>query len=168
MTEQKSQSKAGGLFLTGIGFAVILVGAVFVWLLWSSYSQVQEMKSWTETPCEVTVSDYNMKSAEFISEEFSWNLGYKYTVGGEVYTSKRYRSRGGKWTSALDRIDAMIEQYPVGMKTVCYVNPQNPKVAILKFDSQASLYIIWFPMLFVVGGIGIMWGAVKGMKLIPC
>lgn len=166
MTEQKS--KAGGFYLMGIGFAIAAVGAVFVWLMWSSYAQVQETKSWEEMPCEITVSDINTRSAEHISMEYSWKVEYKFTVEGKVLTSKFHTPRGIKWTSDQGRIKAMIDAYPVGKKTVCYVNLDNTKQVILEHDSQAALYSIWFPMLFVVGGLGIMWSAIRGMKLIPC
>jgi hypothetical protein len=37
---------------------------------------------------------------------------------------------------------------------VCFVNPADPSFAILEKDSKAVIYTIWFPGLFVVGGLG--------------
>jgi hypothetical protein len=47
------------------------------------------------------------------------------------------------------------------MQTVCYVNPSDPTIAILKHGTRAALYSIWFPLLFVVGGLGIAWTAIR-------
>jgi hypothetical protein len=41
------------------------------------------------------------------------------------------------------------------MRTTCRVDPANPDFAVLKPDSLAPGYSIWFPALFVIGGPGI-------------
>ena len=38
---------------------------------------------------------------------------------------------------------------------MAYVNPSDPDFAVLKPDTKAAGYSIWFPLLFVVGGLGI-------------
>jgi hypothetical protein len=40
------------------------------------------------------------------------------------------------------------------MPTTCRVNPHDPDFAVLKPDSLAPGYSIWFPALFVIGGLG--------------
>jgi hypothetical protein len=44
------------------------------------------------------------------------------------------------------------------------VNPAEPSFAILKTDSLAPGYSIWFPALFVVGGLGITFRAALGKR----
>jgi hypothetical protein len=41
------------------------------------------------------------------------------------------------------------------------VNPALPAEAVLEHASRAALYSIWFPLLFVVGGLGMLRGALK-------
>jgi hypothetical protein len=41
------------------------------------------------------------------------------------------------------------------MNTECFVNPKNPQLAVLKPDSLAPGYSIWFPGLFMIAGLGI-------------
>ncbi|MFP6880316.1 MAG: hypothetical protein VCA34_05170, partial [Roseibacillus sp.] len=36
-----------------------------------------------------------------------------------------------------------------------------PSFAVLKRDSKAPGYSLWFPIIFVVGGLGIILGAVR-------
>lgn len=40
--------------------------------------------------------------------------------------------------------------------TMAFVNPTEPNFAVLKPDTKAAGYSIWFPLLFVVGGLGIV------------
>ena len=42
-----------------------------------------------------------------------------------------------------------------------YVNPADVNFTMLKPDSKAAGYSIWFPMLFVIGGLGIAIRAIR-------
>ena len=56
------------------------------------------------------------------------------------------------------------------MNTECFVDPQNPQLAILKPDSLAPGYSIWFPALFMIAGLGITFNALinaRGAKQAP-
>lgn len=152
--------------MIGIGFAVALVGAVFMYIMWRSYSQVNYTRTWAKTPAVMIVSNMNIRSAEYISKEYSWNVEYTYEFGGEEYTSRFHTPRSAKWTSRKKQIQDEIDARPMNASVFCYVNPASPSQAILEHDSKAAGYSIWFPGLFVIGGVGIMWGAVRGMK--PC
>ncbi len=52
-----------------------------------------------------------------------------------------------------------IEQYAVGTETVCWLDPDLPEMVVLKKDSKAALYTIWFPFLFIVGAVGMIYSA---------
>ncbi|MGJ8654954.1 MAG: DUF3592 domain-containing protein [Akkermansiaceae bacterium] len=166
----EEKSKAGSYYLAGIGLAVALVGAVFVYLLWNSYQKASATREWTETPCLVIRSKVAVRSSEHISKEYSWNVEYLYEFGGESYSSKFHTPRRAKWSSTKESVDELIERYPADEKAVCFVNPEAPSQAILEHDSKAGGYSIWFPMLFVVGGLGITFSSLRGLKsrLIPC
>lgn len=166
----EEKSKAGSFYLAGIGLAVALVGAVFVYLLWSSYKQASETREWVETPCLVIRSKVSERSSEHISKEYSWNVEYLYEYEGKSYPSKFHTPRRAKWSSRKGDVEELIKKYPVDQKAVCFVNPEVPSQAILEHDSKAAGYSIWFPMLFVIGGLGIMLSSLRGLKfkLIPC
>ena len=163
---EEKKSKAGGYYMIGIGFFVALVGAVFMYIMWKSYSQANFTRTWDKTPAVMIVSDMKTRSAEHISKEYSWNIEYTYAYGGGEYTSKFHTPRSAKWTSREKEIQAEIDARSLNESVFCYVNPDDPSQAILEHDSKAAGYSIWFPGLFVIGGVGIMWGAVRGMK--PC
>jgi hypothetical protein len=158
------KSNAGSYYLAGIGLAVALVGAVFVYLLGSSFFQASETREWQETPCLVIRSAVKERSAKNITREFSWNVEYNYDFGGRSYSSKFHTPRAAKWSSSKKSSEGLIRQYPENKKAICYVNPAAPSQAILKHDSKGGGYSIWFPMLFVIGGLGITVSALKGLK----
>ena len=58
-------------------------------------------------------------------------------------------------------MESRIKEYPAGKTTTCRVNPNNPDFAVLKPDSLAPGYSIWFPGLFVIGGLGITFRALS-------
>ena len=54
-----------------------------------------------------------------------------------------------------------IKSYSKDETVDCWVNPQAPNIAILKHGTLAPLYTIWFPGLFVVAGLGIIFNGIK-------
>jgi len=47
---------------------------------------------------------------------------------------------------------------------VCFVNPTAPDEAVLKRGSRGALFSIWFPLLFVVGGLGVAINALRAPR----
>ena len=163
-------NKAGAIYLAGIGLAVALVGVVFVYLLWGSFQKAKATREWPEISCLIIQSKVKERSEKHISKEYQWGVEYNYDFEGKPYSSKLYTLRGSKWTSRRDEVKALMEEFPKDGKAICFVNPADPSRAILKHDSKAGGYSIWFPMLFVIGGLGIAYSALRksGIKLIPC
>jgi len=162
--DKTKQSNAGAYYLAGIGLAVAAVGVIFVYLMWGSFSKARETRRWVETPCLMIISTVKERAIKTHMKEYSWNLEYMYDFDGKSYLSKLDTLRGAKWSKTKDKIDEFIEEYPEGEKATCFVNPSNPEQAILKHDTKAAGYSIWFPMLFVVGGLGITISSLRGLK----
>ena len=92
-------------------------------------------------------------------QEFRFRVLYRYDWEGESYDSERYRLRGSSWSSMPDKAEALVERYPRGSIAECRVNPDSPAEAVLRQESKAPGYSLWFPLLFLVGGLGILIGA---------
>ena len=87
-------------------------------------------------------------------------IAYRYEYGGEPRTGSSVKRVDGP-TSHRKRAERLVEEYPVGRKLSCWVDPDDPEVAILKHNTLAPLYSIWFPGLFVVAGLGIAINSVR-------
>lgn len=142
-----------------MGLFLACAGLVFTGVLWTAYQRAAETRTWEAVPCVVVTSKLSAKRPTPNSNiAYRPEIQYRYEFSGKSYTGHRLKRVDGA-TSHEDRARATLETYPVGLETTCYVNPAQPDFAILKHGTKAALYSIWFPLLFVVGGIGMAWTA---------
>ncbi|WP_411847690.1 DUF3592 domain-containing protein [Roseibacillus persicicus] len=151
------QGSAGSFYLIGIGLMLALSGAVFTWLLGASFGRAREMDHWKESPCLILESEMReRKIGPEVPTDYSFGLLYGYEFDDEPYSSEHFDLRGNAWVKDATRIQALINNYPAGTQQTCWVNPDNPEQAVLKKETKAPGYSIWFPILFFVGGLGIV------------
>jgi len=148
-----SRSLAGRLWIMAMGLGIAAVGWVFVQYLWASHERAKAMQAWVETPCRIVSSELGEGGLNQRGmPKYLVELRYRYEVGGTEYESERLR-RLPVEASDLRKAEARIRPYPEGLETVCFVDPEEPSNAVLERDSRGALYSIWFPWIFVVGGI---------------
>ena len=157
-----SGSSSGRWYLAILGLALALIGGIFVWLLGRSFLRAWEMKSWPQVSCVILSSELeNRRLGEFTSPEFRLKLNYGYQWHGQAFTGQRLTLRDNPWTSNRGRAEQFLKDYREGMVTSCRVNPKTPEISVLKTDSLAPGYSIWFPGLFVIGGLVISLRALR-------
>lgn len=163
--KQESATLGGKLFLIGLGLSIAALGALFVWLMARSFLRARETREWPQVQCIILSSEIQQRKHDPDSPtEFSLGVTYGYEYQGRRYTSDRFALRGNSWSSRRPQAEARASEYPLGQITKCWVNPAHPDQALLKPDSLAPGYSIWFPALFVVGGLGIASRAVLARK----
>lgn len=151
-----SGGRGGRWFFAGMGIFLALLGSLFVWLLGRSFLRAWNMRSWPEVRCVVLASDVEeRRHDEFSPMEFRQNLTYGYEYRGEARTGSHLTLRNNPWSSNRGLVEARAAEMPIGQETTCRVDPASPDFSVLTPDSLAPGYTIWFPGLFVVGGIGI-------------
>jgi hypothetical protein len=156
-----SDFNAGRWYLAILGLVVALIGGLFVWLLARSFLRAKEMRTWPEVACVILSSEVEDRRHDDNSPlEYRQNLSFGYEWQGQPYTGNHLTLRGNPWSSKRELADARVAQYPVGQTFTCRIDPANPGFAVLKPDSLAPGYSIWFPGLFVVGGLGITFRAI--------
>ena len=149
-------STAGRLYLVFIGLATASLGLLFCWLMGRSYLRAHAMRSWPEVPCVILASEIKDRRIDPNgATEFQFTVQYGYEWQGLALTGDHYTWRGSAWSSRKENADELLKQFATGSRTTCRVDPGNPSFAVLKMDSQAAGYSIWFPGLFVIGGLGI-------------
>ncbi len=145
------------LFLSVIGLVLAAAGGFFTYQMWQSYQRAAETYRWAEIPCLVA-------SSKIEEERFSLDSPttyvpvIKYTFIQEdvsIMSDKIKRVAGLKFKDKA-LAQELVGKYPAGQGAVCYVNPDDPKDVILVRDNKGALYSIWFPLLFVVGGLGML------------
>jgi len=142
-----------------MGAVLMAVGVFFTYQLWESYQRSEETRHWLQVPCEIITSQVNTEHpANNSPAEYLAVVRYSYKLNDAIYHGGVIRHGMGR---SMDRATAeqRITPYPVGKKTVCYVNPEQPGQSVLEHTSGAAIYTIWFPMLFVAGGFGMILNA---------
>ena len=153
-------SRAGRWFLVVLGLVLALLGGLFVWLMARSFLRAHEMRAWPEVACVILTSEVEeWRHDENSPMEYRQNLSFGYEWQGVARTGDHLTLRGSPWSSMRELADARAAEFPVGKTTTCRVDPAKPEFAVLKPDSLAPGYSIWFPALFVVGGLGISFRA---------
>lgn len=162
MYDSSSSPLAGRFWLASLGLLLAAAGAVFTLVLWTAWQRAEETRRWSPVPCRIVMSRLEKERPTPNSNPaFKPLVRYHYTFEGREFTGtriKRVDSPSQHEEVALTK----IAPYPIGSKQVCHVNPAQPEMAVLKHDTRAALYSIWFPLLFVLGGARITWGVVRG------
>ena len=152
----RTNSTAGRWYLTGLGLVVALIGGLFFWLMWRSFERAREMEAWPETKCVIIDSGTEERRVDPNSPpEYRISIIFGYDWEGTSRTAEHVTWRGNPWSSRKEAVEAEAAEYKPGKILRCHINPDDPDFAILKPDSKAPLYSIWFPALFIVAGLGV-------------
>jgi hypothetical protein len=147
------------LFLSGIGILLALAGAVFLWLMWRSFQRASAMREWPEVEAVVLRSEVGERRIGNAGPaEFRFEVLFGYEWQGERLSSDRWSLRGSPWSKRREEARQLVDEHPAGSRVICLVNPEDPRVALVEVDSKAPGYSLWFPALFLIGGIGIVVG----------
>jgi len=154
--------KGSAVFLVMLGLVIAGVGGLFTVLLGMSYMRAVDQRAWPQVEGVVLSSEIEeYKHDEFSPMEYRLKILYGYQWKNERKTGERHGFRGNPNYNKRDKIAELLEEYPVGKKTMVYVNPADANFTFLKPDSKAAGYSIWFPMLFVIGGLGIAFRTIR-------
>ncbi len=150
-----------GGFLFGLLIAVI--GGYFVFALYVGGKRAQKTRSWEEVPCLIIKSGVEeIRPTPNSPMQYQTVIEYEYTFRGVTHRGNRIKRVEGP-TSHRQRAEQKLADFPAGVSATCWIDPDAPQEAILRHDSMAPWYTIWFPGLFVVGGGGIAVRALMGI-----
>lgn len=152
---------AGKLFLCLIGLMVLAAGGIFEWLMLRSYLNAKETRTWPQAQATIIFSEVEQRQYQGSPKEYRLLLAYSYVFQGKEYSSDRFSPRGSKWTRKQEKVEGLAKEYPKDSSHTVWIDPGKPDQAILKHDTKAAGYTLWFPTLFIIGGLGMIFGAFK-------
>ena len=141
------------LFVFGLGLVLAAIGGAFCWWMGAAFLRVNRTYAWPAVPCLVTRSEVvAFQPVPNVPSRYRLEVEYSYESSGRAFQGRQV---GSRVRSTPERAEAeeWRSRYPVGGEAVCYVDPADPGRALLERDSRAMLYTIWFPGLFLVGGL---------------
>lgn len=151
------------LIKVALGLSLVLMGCAGSAWLWYTYTKAEETRHWQ--PVEAVVISSQMLTERPTPHSplyYQAEIHYRYTVGDKTYTGTRVGADGP--SNKTDRALENVRNFAAGKTVTCYVNPADPKMAILKHAPDYGIYSMWFPMLFVVGGFGMIVSAFLKQK----
>ena len=131
-------------FLFGIGFLYLLVIQPAI--------DAYRARGWQQVPC-VILSSQVRSHASSDGTTYSVDILYRYSVAGTSYKSNRYSFFTGS-SSGYSGKEKVVNQYPVGSTSLCFVNPEDPTEAVLSKELGRELLWGLLPLLFVMVGLG--------------
>ena len=143
---------------------LILIAVLFQWLMLRSYLNAKNTREWPQAKAVVIRSSIEERHISGYPPETRLSIRFKYSYKGEDYTSGNISPRGSKWSKEREAVVSLMADYPAGSTHDAWVNPESPDGAILKHDTKAAGYTLWFPAVIMVGGCGIVWGALRDKR----
>ncbi|WP_265594031.1 DUF3592 domain-containing protein [Haloferula sp. BvORR071] len=158
-------STASRVYLSFIGLGLALAGGLFFALMWRSFQRARAVEHWPVVPCVILESGVEDRQIDpNSSPEYRFKVSYGYEWEKQPYKGNLVKLWGSGWSSGTAISDAYVKRYPEGSQQECHVNPENPQTAVLEKESKAPGYSLWFPGIFVVGGLGMVVGAWRPRK----
>ncbi len=122
------------------------------------------MRTWPAVEAIILRSELEeRKIGPAVPSDFRAGLLYGYQYNGQGYEGENYTWRDNPWSKKQEKAQLVVDQFQEGEIVGAFVDPQNPQKAVLKFDTKAPGYSIWFPIIFVIGGVGIIIGALNSL-----
>jgi len=116
-------------------------------------------RSWPATPRSIVSSEVGKYQGNS-GPTYGVKIVFTYRVGGQQYESPTYDFLNGT-SSSHDEKQAVVNQYPPGKRTVCYVDPSDPTDAVLDRDYPDGL--TFGAILTIFPAIGV-WGLARTLK----
>lgn len=151
-----------------VGLGCIFMGSLLLWSLFLfPLTTYFAAKNWVRTPATVIKCRIQSETAEEQAGEklYSIDIKYEYMYDGQYYQCDRYGVGYETHSASLeDDILRIIQQKPADASIYCWVNPDKPQQAIIDRRLQISeeLQWLWNPLLFIVIGLAVFTGGVRG------
>lgn len=152
----KSKTKNRSFFLVLFGLPFFGAGVGMLWFLTADpVNNGLASKNWPKVACEVIHSKLDSSSD---GDTYRVDIQTSYSYQGRDYDSGSYdASIDNFYSSGASSKRKVVNQYPVGWKGDCYVNPNDPALAVLKRGVPGVTWIlIPFGSVFAIVGLLIM------------
>ena len=145
----------GCLAVFWLAFAV--VGGGILWFIFlRPVLKVTDARSWDPVPCTVVESRVDESSSDD-------GTTYKALVNASyVYQGAEHQApldfSGNTYSAGYDGKAETVARYPVGSRTTCYVNPEDPAESVISREIVGSYFFGLFGLFFFLPGvIGLVW-----------
>lgn len=134
-----------------LGAVFLLGGALGSWfLLVRPVARLVDARGWAEVECTVIASDVRSHDSDD-GTTYSVDILYEYSWQGRSHRSSRHRFLGGS-SSGYAAKRELVERYPVGATRTCWVDPEDPRLAVLDRGFHPVYLLGLIPLAAALGG----------------
>ncbi|HBC86564.1 MAG TPA: hypothetical protein DCZ94_06380 [Lentisphaeria bacterium] len=162
--EVKDKSPADKVALL-VFSAFLLIGlGVFYMLGIVPGLKILDAEKWDKTPCRIISSSVGSHSGRN-GATYSVDIMYSYEVDGREYRSSQYNFMLGSSSSGREGKKEIVNRYPAGSISTCYVNPEDPSDSVLNRNLSWEFLFALIPVAFIiVGALGVYYTLKKRRK----
>ena len=148
---QKASSGRGHKVMVFMGLIFVVVGAaVFVPMTGLPAIRLAASMTWEATPC--TIVDTSMRSwSTDDGTSYRADVLYEYRGGGRSWRSNRV-DFFSHLTSGRDNAQSVLDRYPDGAETSCWIDPGKPSRSVLERQFRPKQLLGLIPLVFVMAG----------------
>ena len=130
------------------------MGALFCWMMGlSPLLKSLNSKDWVQTECEILSSEVQSNHSSD-GTTYRIAISFRYRVQNHPYISASYNFDDSS-SSGYDGKAEVVARYPKHSKHACWVDPADPREAVLNRDIPGIVYLtIPFTSIFMLVGIG--------------
>lgn len=145
-----SKNAGNGVFVI---FLIIGISIMIFGFIRPIVGIIDAKLNWQAVECDILSSDIKTNSSSD-GTTYAIDILYSYVFNGQEYVSNKYDFMGGS-SSGYSSKRKVIEQYPQNSKRICFVNPRNPRIAVLNRGISLLIFILGvFGFVFAVVGFG--------------
>jgi hypothetical protein len=134
---------------------LLMGGGISYPLLMGPLLHILGARDWLETPCVVISSRLGSHRGSKGGTTYSVDIRYAYGFKERQYVSSRYQFFQGS-TSEYEKKRSIVRSYRPGQQAFCFVDPQDPRSAVLNRGFTSDMYFGLIPLVFlVIGGVGL-------------
>lgn len=112
-------------------------------------------RSWRPASCVVLSSKVTESGSS--KPTYKVDILFAYSVDGKSYQSRQYRFDDYS-SSGRQSKDEIVARFPPGTQTPCWVDPADPRQAVIDRDLSPAYLVGLFPLIFfAIGAGGIGW-----------
>jgi len=148
---QKATSGRGHKVLVFMGLIFVLVGgAVFVPMTGLPAIRLAASMTWEATPCTIVNSSMRSWSTDD-GTSYRADVLYEYRAGGRSWRSNEV-DFFSFLTSGRDNARGVLDRFPDGADTSCWVDPGDPSRSVLERQLGPKHLLGLIPLVFVIAG----------------
>ena len=117
--------------------------------------RILRARDWLETPCVILASAVNEDKND--SGLYRIGITFKYEIAGRSQESSRYRFARGALFAYRGK-KAVVDRFPPGTKTVCYVNPADPSDSVIERGMTSDLLIVGIVIIIMLISLVFLFG----------